>query len=123
MMEPDLKITQSTSNQAPNTNRISEYQNKLASIKQRNQQKTGNESGSGTGKDQGHSTTGNHQQNLNTSFSAMNSSLSQKWHDIKSGATRREGQTNVQQMSNTMGGFGSGNTFESKIGIGQNATQ
>jgi hypothetical protein len=33
MMEPDLKITQSTSNQAPNTNRISEYQNKLASIK------------------------------------------------------------------------------------------
>ena len=36
MMEPELKITTSTSNQAPNSNRISEYQNKLASIKQRN---------------------------------------------------------------------------------------
>lgn len=46
--------------------------------------------------------------NLNTSFSAMNSSLSQKWHEInkKSAITKREGPTG-HQMSSTMGGFGS----------------
>jgi hypothetical protein len=49
---------------------------------------------------------------MNTSFSAMNSSLSQKWNEInKKSTTKREG---LQNMSNTMG-----NQFESKIGKGQ----
>jgi len=60
---------------------------------------------------------------LNSSFSAMNSSLSQKWHEInkKSAITKREG----THMSSTMGGFTSAannNKIESKIGMGANAT-
>jgi hypothetical protein len=53
---------------------------------------------------------------MNTSFSAMNTSLSQKWSQInqKSAATKREG----QNLSNTMGGFGSSTQLESKIGKG-----
>lgn len=84
-----MKLSSQNPNQSQSSNRISEYQNKLATIKQRNQQKTGTDTG--TSRDQGHLPGTNHQQNLNTSFSAMNSSLSQKWHEIKSGATRREG--------------------------------
>lgn len=52
----------------------------------------------------------------------MNSSLSQKWHEInkKSAITKREGGTNVQHMSSTMGGFGghAANNLESRIGMG-----
>ena len=66
--------------------------------------------------------------NLNTSFSAMNSSLSQKWNEInkKSAFTKREGTGGgMQQMSSTMGGFSNqhaGQNLESRIGMGQNAT-
>ena len=83
------------------SNKINEYQNKLSSIKQRYNQKnpkaetTTNKEGQGN-------------QNLYSSFSAMNSSLSKKWDQIqKSSATKRDGGNGGNtgtHMSNTMGG-------------------
>ena len=83
------------------SNKIIEYQSKLTSIKQRFNVKP-NE-GSQTGKNS---------ENLNTSFSAMNTSLSQKWQEInkRSAVSKREGMAGGQapaHMSSTMGsGFG-----------------
>ena len=57
------------------SNRIIEYQSKLASIKMRNNQKSGAETA--TNKQVSNLIGGGtNQHNLNTSFSAMNSSLS-----------------------------------------------
>jgi len=69
--------------------------------------------------------------NMNTSFSAMNTSLSAKWNEInkKSAATKREGGTTPAHMSNTMQGFSgpaiesrTANTGQMNASIGSNPT-
>lgn len=78
--------------------KISEYQNKLAGIKQRFNPKSGADTG--TNKEQA-------QHNLNTSFSALNTSLSQRWQQINNKTAQKSSGTTTatQQLSNTMGGF------------------
>jgi hypothetical protein len=97
---------------------IVDYQSKLSSMRQkfqpRNQPSTTG-SGTGTHAAAAHTTgQGAKTGNLNTSFSAMNSSLSQKWNEMskRSAATKREGTAGA--MSSTMGNFGG----QPKIGGG-----
>lgn len=88
------------------SNRIDMYQSKLTSIKQRFNAKSGADTG--TNRDSTSGGAGGAQQQMNTSFSAMNSSLSQKWNQITAKtASKKEG--SGTQLSNTMGGF-SGNS-------------
>lgn len=89
--EPQLKLSRAESNHS--NSRITEYQNKLASIKMKNSQRSGAETA--THKQQSNliGAGASNAQHLNTSFSAMNSSLSQKWNEInkKNAQTKREG--------------------------------
>ena len=101
---------QGASGSQSSSNRIDMYQNKLTSIKQRFNAKSGADTG--TNKD---SST---QQQMNTSFSAMNSSLSQKWNQITAKtASKKEG--SGTQLSNTMGGFTGASAANNVSGIGR----
>jgi hypothetical protein len=96
----------------PSSNKIADYQSKLHSIKKRfGKEGSGSESVKQT---IGSGATGGGQRNqvekLNTSFSAMNNSISKKWNEInnKKKEEQKTGSKIGGGMSNTMGGQAKG---------------
>jgi len=81
----------------PSSSKISDYQNKLQSIKQR----FGKESGVGSESVKQTVTKGNNVEKMNTSFSAMNNSISKKWNEI---SKKKTDDKKGSGMSNTIGG-------------------